>query len=51
MRVFICAVTLVLVLTIVIAACCTLIGIIPVLVFADAIDETLKKLTQAVVGF
>ncbi len=51
MRVFICAVTLVLVLTIVIITCCTLIGVIPVLIFADAIDDALKKLTKAVVGF
>ncbi len=46
MRVFICAVTLVLVLTIVVIACCTLIGVIPVLIFADAIDDALKKLTK-----
>jgi hypothetical protein len=51
MRVFICAVTLVFVLVIVIAAGCTLIGIIPILLFADVIEETLKKLTKAVVGF
>jgi ABC-type siderophore export system fused ATPase/permease subunit len=51
MRVFICAVTLVFVLGIVIAACCTFIGIFPVLLFADVIEEALKKLTRAVVGF
>ena len=51
MRVFICAVTLIFVLVIVIAAGCTLVGIIPILQFADAIEETLKKLTRAVVGF
>ena len=50
MRVFICAVTLVFVLVFVFASGCTLIGIIPILLFADVIEETLKKLTKAVVG-
>lgn len=51
MRVFICAVTLVFVLLIVIAAGCTLVGILPIVHFSDAIEDTLKKLTRAVVGF